>query len=220
MKTTYMNLMISILFFPPTSGDWLLPPKKIEFLNFYFASWPYSPVKKRLLESGADRPIPAPSKSMGKPIMVSVWTIYEHPSVVEKGNECNQYKSSAAIFSSSLPICPVHFELVMHRHVLSPCYAGYEHTRGIKGYVTYYLACYVRLQVQNMPYYMRLRVQNMPGCHLRKYGWCKWADWRKKWLQHFCTKLISFGLFNVFRQWWPTWSGMKSKGRLLFAWVA
>jgi hypothetical protein len=37
----------------------------------------------------------------------------------------------------------------MPRHVLSP---RYEHTRGIKGYVTYYLACYVRLKVQNMPY--------------------------------------------------------------------
>jgi hypothetical protein len=97
-----------------------------------------------------------------------------------KGNECSQYKSSAANFSSSLPICPVYFHLVMPRHVLSQCYACYEHTRGIKRYATYYLACYVRLQVQNMPYYMRLRVQNMPGCHLRKHGWGKWADWRKK----------------------------------------
>jgi hypothetical protein len=25
-----------------------------------------------------------------------------------KGNECSQYKSTAAIFSSSLPICPIH----------------------------------------------------------------------------------------------------------------
>jgi hypothetical protein len=25
----------------------------------------------------------------------------------------------------------------MPRHVLSPCYAHYEHTKGIKGYVTY-----------------------------------------------------------------------------------
>jgi hypothetical protein len=25
-----------------------------------------------------------------------------------KGNECRQYKSAAAIFSSSLPICPIH----------------------------------------------------------------------------------------------------------------
>jgi hypothetical protein len=58
----------------------------------------------------------------------------------------------------------------MPRHVMSPCYACYEHTKGIKGYVTNYLTCYVRLQVQNMPYYMRLRVENMPGCHLRKYG--------------------------------------------------
>jgi hypothetical protein len=25
-----------------------------------------------------------------------------------KGNECSQYKSAAAIFSSSLPICPIY----------------------------------------------------------------------------------------------------------------
>ncbi len=142
-------------------------------------------------------PIPAPSESMGKPIMVSVWTIYEHASVVEnikqaKGNECSQYKSTAASFSSSLPVCPVYFHLVMPRHVSSPCYTRYEHTRGIIVYGTYCLACYVRLQVQNMPCYMRLRVQNMPGCHWRKYGWGKWADWRKKSQQHFCTDCIHF----------------------------
>jgi len=33
------------------------------------------------------------------------------------------------------------FHLVMPRHVLSPCYACYEHARGIEGYVAYYLAC-------------------------------------------------------------------------------
>ncbi len=77
-------------------------------------------------------------------------------------------------------MCPVYFHLVMLRHVLSPCSARYEHTRDLKRYVTYYVACYVPLQVQNMPNYMRLLVQNMPGCHLRKYGRGKWADWRKK----------------------------------------
>jgi hypothetical protein len=61
-----------------------------------------------------------------------------------KGNEFSQYKSTAAISSSSLPICPVYFHLVMPRHVLSPCHACYEHIRGIKGYVTFYLAFYVR----------------------------------------------------------------------------
>jgi hypothetical protein len=30
-----------------------------------------------------------------------------------KGNECSQYRSTAAIVSSSLPICPVYFHLVM-----------------------------------------------------------------------------------------------------------
>jgi hypothetical protein len=45
-------------------------------------------------------------------------------------------------FPSSLPIFSIYFHLVMPKHVLSPCYARYEHTRGIKGYVTYYLACY------------------------------------------------------------------------------
>ncbi len=109
-----------------------------------------------------------------------------------RGNECSQYKSTAAIFSSSLPICPVYFHLVMPRHFLNPCSAPYEHTRGLKRYVTYYLACYVRLRVQNIPYYMQLRVQNMPGCHLRKYGWGKWADWRKTLQQHFWTHCIHF----------------------------
>ncbi len=33
------------------------------------------------------------------------------------------------------------FHLVMPRHVLSPCYACYEHARGIEGYVAYDLAC-------------------------------------------------------------------------------
>jgi hypothetical protein len=79
-----------------------------------------------------------------------------------KGNECSQSKTTAAMFSSSLPSCPVYFHLVVPRHVLSSCYANHEHNRGIKEYVTYYLACYVRLQVQNMPYYMRLPVQDMP----------------------------------------------------------
>jgi hypothetical protein len=32
----------------------------------------------------------------------------------------------------------------------------------------------------------------MPGCHLRKYGWGKWADWRKKSQQYFCTDSIHF----------------------------
>ncbi len=50
-------------------------------------------------------------------------------------------------FSSSLPMCEVYFDLVMPRHLLSPCYARHEHTRGINWYVTYYFACYVRLQL-------------------------------------------------------------------------
>jgi hypothetical protein len=44
------------------------------------------------------------------------------------------------------PVClfaPVYFHLVMPRHVWSPYYVGYEHTRVIMGYVTYYLASYV-----------------------------------------------------------------------------
>jgi hypothetical protein len=92
----------------------------------------------------------------------------------------------------------------MPMNVLSPCYARYEHTCAIKGYVTYYLACYVRLQVQNMPYYMRLRVQNMPGCHLRKYELGKWANWRKKSQEYFCTDCIHFLwpvlMFPIFSQ--------------------
>jgi len=117
-----------------------------------------------------------------------------------------QARWNAAIFSSSLPICPIYFHLVMPRHVFSPCYARYEHTRGIKGYVTYYLTCYVRLWVQNMLYCMRLRVQNMAGCHLRNNGRGKWADWRKKNRSNtfVLTAFISFGLFNICRVFdWP-----------------
>jgi predicted 2-oxoglutarate/Fe(II)-dependent dioxygenase YbiX len=55
----------------------------------------------------------------------------------KRRKKISQYKSIATIFSSNLPICPVYFHLVMPRHVLSPCYARYEHTRGIDGYVTY-----------------------------------------------------------------------------------
>jgi hypothetical protein len=66
---------------------------------------------------------------------------------------------------------PGFFPLVMPRYVLGPCYARFEHARGVEGYVTYYVACYVWLRVQNMPCHVRSRVQNMPGCHLRKYGW-------------------------------------------------
>ncbi len=109
------------------------------------------------------------------------------------------------IFSSTLPICPVYFHLVMPRHVQSPCYARYGHTRGIKGYViTYYLACYVRLQVQNMPYYMRLWVQYMPGC----VTWenMDGANGQTGGKNRSSTFVLT--------------TGMKSKGRLLSAWVA
>ncbi len=102
------------------------------------------------------------------------WTACSYATILgnlksAKWNERSQYKSTAAIFSSSLHICPVFFHLVMHRHVLDPCYARFEHDTGIEGYVTYYVVCYVWLWVQNMP-----------ACHLRKYGQGKWADWRKK----------------------------------------
>ncbi len=66
-------------------------------------------------------------------VNVGLWVEKRENIKQAKGNECSQYKSTAAIFSSSLPICPVYFHLVMPRHVLSPCYSRYEHTRGIKG---------------------------------------------------------------------------------------
>jgi hypothetical protein len=76
---------------------------------------------------------------------------------------------------------PRFFNLVMHWHVLGPCYACFEYAMGIEGYVTSYLACYVKF-----------RVQNMPGCHLRMHGWEKWTDWRKKLQQYFCADCIHF----------------------------
>jgi hypothetical protein len=96
-----------------------------------------------------------------------------------KGIECSQYKSTAAIFSSRLPICPVCFHLVMPMHVLSPCYARYEHARGIKRYVTYYLAFYVRLR-------------NIDEANGQTGG-------KNSSSTFILTAFISFGLFNVFR---------------------
>jgi hypothetical protein len=77
---------------------------------------------------------------------------------INRAKEMNAVSTKVLVrfFSSSLPMCAVYFDLVMPKHLLSPCYAFYEHTRSIKRYVTYYLACYVRLQVQNMSYDMRL----------------------------------------------------------------
>ncbi len=74
------------------------------------------------------------------------------PKTLNRPKEMNAVSTKALLrfFSSSLPICPVYFHFLMPRHVLSPCYVRYEHTRGIKGYVTYYWAWHVRLQVQNM----------------------------------------------------------------------
>jgi hypothetical protein len=61
------------------------------------------------------------------------------------------------------------------------------------------MACYVTLQVQNMPYYMRLGVQNMPGYPLRKYGWASGQNGGKNRTSTFVlTAFISFGLFNGF----------------------
>ncbi len=77
--------------------------------------------------------------------------------------------------------------------MLCACYVRV--TRGIKGYVTYYLACHVRLQLQNMAYHMRLGVQSIPECHhLRKYGWmgANGQTGGKKSQQYFCTDRIHF----------------------------
>jgi hypothetical protein len=74
-----------------------------------------------------------------------------------------------------------------------------KHTRGTKVYVTYYLACYVRLQVQNIPHYIRLRVPNMPGCDLRKYGWENGQTGETNNSNTFVlTAFNSFGLLNIF----------------------
>jgi hypothetical protein len=91
-----------------------------------------------------------------KKLFAQVCTQVSSAQVSRFGIRTAKDKSTAAIFSSSLPICPIYFHLIMPKHVLNPCYARYEHTRGIMGHVTYYLACYVRLQVQNMRYNMRL----------------------------------------------------------------
>ncbi len=62
----------------------------------------------------------------------------------------------------SAPFARFIFTFVRSRHVFECMLCTlWTHTRGIKGNVTFYLACYARLQVQIMPYYMRLQVQNM-----------------------------------------------------------
>jgi hypothetical protein len=91
----------------------------------------------------------------------------------------------------------------MPRHVLSPCYAHYEHIRGIKGYkgvcnILFSMLCEV-ISAKHVVLY-EITNAKMHGCHLRKYGWGKWADWKKK--KHrsifVLTTLISFGMFNIF----------------------
>jgi hypothetical protein len=62
-------------------------------------------------------------QSAGSTFTVGLWKILNRPKEMNAVS-----KSTAAMFSSSLPICPVYFHLVMPRHVLSPCYAPYEHT--------------------------------------------------------------------------------------------
>jgi hypothetical protein len=58
---------------------------------------------------------------------------------------------------------------------------------GIERYVTYYLACYVRLAVQNMP-----------GYHLRKYGLGNGQTGGENCSSTFVlTAFISFGQFNI-----------------------
>jgi len=109
----------------------------------------------------------------------------------------NGAKEMNAIFSSILPICWVFFHFVMLRYVLGPCYARFEHARGVEGYITYYLACYVWLRVQNLPCHVRSRVQNMPGCHLRKYGWWQMGRLEEKIAAVLLYGLHSFDLPNL-----------------------
>jgi len=85
-----------------------------------------------------------------------------------KGIECSQYKTRAASSPSSLAICPVCFHLAMPMQALSSCYAGYGHTRGMKRYVIYSLAFYVRLQVQILSYYMRFTTAKNSWVSLEK----------------------------------------------------
>ncbi len=109
----------------------------------------------------------------------------------------NGAKEMNVIFSSSLPICRVFFHFVMPRYVLGPCYPRFEHARGVEGYITCYLACYVWLRVQIMPCHVRSRVQNMPGCHLRKYGWGQMGRLEGKIAAVLLYRLHSFHLLNL-----------------------
>jgi hypothetical protein len=50
-----------------------------------------------------------------------------------KGNECSQYKSAAAIFSSGLPICPIHIFSSDTRGCFAPLTSHKENIKLAKG---------------------------------------------------------------------------------------
>jgi hypothetical protein len=68
-----------------------------------------------------------------------IWTLDFHLKwkTFNRPKEMNVISTKVLLwfFSFNLPICSIYFHLVMPRHVLNPCYARYEHIRGIKGYV-------------------------------------------------------------------------------------
>jgi hypothetical protein len=118
-----------------------------------------------------------------------------------KGTEYRQYKTADTIFSSSLPICPVYFHLVMPTHVLSSCYTRYEHIRDVKWYVTYYLACHVRLQVPKQAILYEVVSPNHALVSLEKIwmGQMGRLEGKNKSTTFVLTAFISFGLFNIFQ---------------------
>jgi len=65
--------------------------------------------------------------------------------MLNRPNEMNAVstKVKIRIFSPVCPFAPF-FHRVLHWHVEGLCYAHFEYAMGIEGYVTSYLACYVR----------------------------------------------------------------------------
>ncbi len=98
-------------------------------------------------------------------------------------------KSTAAIFSLSLPSAPFDFYL----HLLGPCYACFGHVMGIYlGYVTCYWACYVPFGTFITWKVMSAkRAQVSPNCFLvENMNGAKGRLGEKSFQQYFCTDRI------------------------------
>ncbi len=109
--------------------------------------------------------------------------------ILNKGNECSQYKTVAAIVSSSQPICPIHI-------FSSDTQACFALVTSIACQVIRYIPLYTPSVVitcitwtQNMPRHDKVKINRPNGQ--------TWGNNRSS--TFVLTAFISFGLFNTFR---------------------